>query len=131
MIYELTDATVQVEADFLSSMNVIDLADVKWPLPNVEAVSPTLYWTAYMAGTHKALAEIGLRMVDGRACKVFATFDPQQRGGVAVAIEIGTREAHFFTWSNCNHHYDARHDRMMSVYQCERCGHSYSISAEG
>ncbi|WP_370194278.1 MULTISPECIES: hypothetical protein [Aurantimonas] len=131
MILELIEASHSTEADFLSSLNVIDLADVAWPLPNAEAVSPADYWSAYIAGSHKALAEIGLRMVDGRACKVFATFDPKQRGGVAMAIEVGTREPHFFTWTNCNHHYDARHDRLMSVYQCERCGHSYNISAEG
>lgn len=131
MIYELSCASHILEADVLSAFSVVDVQSITWPLPNAEKVSPAAYWTAYMRGAPKALIEIGIRRVGDRACRIYATFDQQDRGGVAVAVSIHTQEAEFFTWSSCAHRFIGEHERTRSTYRCQKCGHSYVIEAEG
>jgi hypothetical protein len=131
MIHETTLARDETTVDVLSALGVLDADAIVWPLPNAVEISPPAYWNLFAAGAPKVLAELGIRRVDGKACRVFATFDPAQRGGVAVAIHVGTLEPRFFTWSECAHEWTPRHDAMMSVYTCGRCGHAYRIDAEG
>ena len=131
MIRELTCASVTTEAEVLSAFSVVDVADIAWPLPNMEAVSPGAYWNAFIAGEAKALIDIGHKTVDGEPCTIFATFEEKQRGGVAAAINRQTLEARFFTWSECEHVWKASHNSVRSLYRCRKCGHSYRIAVEG
>ena len=100
--------------------------DLEWPLPNANPAEPSAYWTALLGGGPQCQREIGHR----KGQRVYTTFDPQTRSGVAVAIEIGTREASFFAWAECEHDWIPDHQPERSVYSCAMCGHSYSIECE-
>ena len=130
MIYELIRATNLTASDVLEAIGVEDPHDVAWPLPNAEKVSPAAYWNLFMEGPHKALIEAGIRSIDGRSCKLFIPFDERTRGGLAVAVDIHTREATFFSWSQCEHLWAATHEHGRSGYRCTKCGLEYSIDAE-
>ncbi|MCQ8781664.1 hypothetical protein [Mangrovibrevibacter kandeliae] len=131
MIHELTPASDATALDVLKALGVDELSEITWPLPNMEPVSANVYWQAFAEGAPDALIEIGIRKVGYRACRVWATFNEGKRGGVVIAQEIGSLEPQFFTWSACAHEWDARHDRLMSVYQCTKCQVAYRVEVEG
>ena len=101
--------------------------DMEWPLPNAEPATAEDFLDALFAHGPAALREIGTR----NGSRVFTVFDEQQRQGVAVAVSLGTRETTFDAWASCRHDWSADHQRERSIYACGRCGHSYTVTAEG